>query len=72
MTDSIFSRNTGKYDRIQVNQEKNASDSNKKTGASLSRGDYVKSESIKFEDVPIVSPNGDILVEKISFEVTHS
>lgn len=29
----------------------------------------VKSENIRFEDVPIISPNGDILIEKMSFEI---
>jgi ATP-binding cassette subfamily D (ALD) protein 3 len=28
-----------------------------------------KAEFIKFEDVPIVSPTGDVLVEKISFDI---
>eukprot|EP00331_Platyophrya_macrostoma_P008452 CAMPEP_0176430530 /NCGR_PEP_ID=MMETSP0127-20121128/14306_1 /TAXON_ID=938130 /ORGANISM="Platyophrya macrostoma, Strain WH" /LENGTH=648 /DNA_ID=CAMNT_0017812433 /DNA_START=116 /DNA_END=2062 /DNA_ORIENTATION=- len=62
--------NAGRYDRIQVNQDKDGG-SNKKSSVGLARGEYVGSESIKFEDVPIVSPNGDILVEKISFEITR-
>lgn len=33
------------------------------------RGTLVESESIEFTDVPIISPNGDILVEKLSFTV---
>jgi len=33
------------------------------------RGSLLEEDIVKFEDVPIVSPNGDILVEKISFEV---
>jgi len=32
-------------------------------------GQIVPSETIKFEDVPIVSPNGDTLVKSINFEV---
>lgn len=37
------------------------------------RGTSVQSENIEFIDVPIVSPNGDILVEKLNFSVrpTH-
>ncbi|MFN7881099.1 MAG: ATP-binding cassette domain-containing protein [bacterium] len=27
------------------------------------------SDNLKFEDVPILSPNGDILVEKMNFEI---
>jgi ATP-binding cassette subfamily D (ALD) protein 3 len=34
------------------------------------RGTYVKSdEFIRFENVPIVAPNGDVLVERLSFEI---
>ena len=33
------------------------------------RGELVEGEDIKFEDVPIVSPNGDILVEALSFHI---
>jgi ABC-type uncharacterized transport system fused permease/ATPase subunit len=33
------------------------------------RGQLIEADHIKFQDVPIVSPNGDILVSKISFEV---
>ena len=33
------------------------------------RGTAVESEDIEFKDVPIVSPNGDVLVEKLSFTV---
>lgn len=29
----------------------------------------IESENIKFEDVPIISPNGDILIEKMNFEI---
>lgn len=33
------------------------------------RGQIVQSENIEFEDVPIVSPNGDVLVPKLTFHV---
>ena len=33
------------------------------------RGTTIESSSIEFTDVPIVSPNGDILVEKLNFSV---
>lgn len=33
------------------------------------RGQEIEGEYIKFDKVPIVSPNGDILVKSISFEV---
>ena len=34
------------------------------------RGEYLPSENIKFEGVPIISPNGDILIHGINFEVS--
>ncbi|KAI2012707.1 ATP-binding cassette long-chain fatty acid transporter pxa2 [Ophidiomyces ophidiicola] len=33
------------------------------------RGTISESESIEFTDVPIISPNGDVLIEKLSFTV---
>lgn len=33
------------------------------------QGKIVKSDNMKFEDVPILSPNGDVLVKKMSFEI---
>jgi ATP-binding cassette subfamily D (ALD) protein 2 len=33
------------------------------------RGLVEEGDFVKFEDVPIVSPNGDVLVEKLSFEI---
>jgi ABC-type uncharacterized transport system fused permease/ATPase subunit len=33
------------------------------------RGEIFESEEIEFENVPIVTPNGDILVRSLSFKV---
>lgn len=33
------------------------------------RGDLIESEDIEFVDVPVVSPNGDVLVRKLNFSV---
>jgi len=33
------------------------------------RGTYELCDFIRFEDVPIVTPNGDVLVEKLNFEI---
>lgn len=39
--------------------------------ASMSnKGLIVRSDKIIFEDVPIFSPNGDILIEKMNFEIS--
>jgi len=32
-------------------------------------GNLIIGDDIKFEDVPILSPNGDVLVEKMNFEI---
>ncbi|RHZ52038.1 ATP-binding cassette long-chain fatty acid transporter PXA2 [Aspergillus thermomutatus] len=47
-----------------------SSASTKENAAILSgRGEVEESDSIEFKDVPIVSPNGDVLVRKLSFTV---
>jgi ATP-binding cassette subfamily D (ALD) long-chain fatty acid import protein len=33
------------------------------------RGRIIESENIEFTDIPIISPNGDVLVEKLTFHV---
>jgi len=33
------------------------------------RGQVLEAEDIQFENVPIVTPNGDILVQSLSFHV---
>ena len=33
------------------------------------RGKIVESQNIEFDNVPIVSPNGDVLVPKLTFHV---
>ncbi|KAL0581115.1 ATP-binding cassette long-chain fatty acid transporter pxa2 [Marasmius crinis-equi] len=35
------------------------------------RGNVILSEDIEFENVPIVTPNGDILVRSLSFRIKH-
>ena len=52
----------GTYKRDQVENSQNLN--------MLSRGEFVSAKFIKFEDVPIVAPNGDILVDKMNFTVT--
>jgi len=56
----------GKYNRALVKNADKTFDISDHT----KRGEIILSGNIKFEDVPIISPNGDILVEGINFEVT--
>ena len=37
----------------------------------MNKGEIVDSENIKFEDVPIYTPNRDLLIEKLTFEVFY-
>lgn len=55
----------GKYQKNLVSSV--STDSNEKT--LQGRGEIVQSENIEFVDVPIVSPNGDVLVPKLTFHV---
>jgi len=52
----------GRYERQMVK-------SNAKLDLTSQKGIAVESDIIKFENVPIVSPNGDILIANMSFEV---
>lgn len=66
----------GKYQRIMLADSKDKSENEihkmKPSTVSLQQGVVVESESIIFEDVPIVSPNGDTLSSNMSFEVRLS
>ena len=33
------------------------------------KGEIVVGQNLSFENVPIISPNGDVLVEKMSFKI---
>ena len=55
---------TGNYTRNTV-----ASGQGKGNLNMLQRGKFVEAKYIKFESVPIVSPNGDVLVENMNFQV---
>lgn len=60
----------GKYVRVQVDQGNNATANKTKSSLNeMNKGEIVDSKNIKFEDVPLLTPNGDCLVEKINFEI---
>ena len=62
----------GKYKRVMVSQnETDPSQVNHDATVASVRGgaQIIKSENIQFKDVPILSPNGDVLVEKMNFEI---
>lgn len=35
----------------------------------MTKGQFLEAKYIKFEDVPIIAPNGDVLVEKMNFTI---
>ena len=58
------------------NEEDNSSTSSSKTLIQQlnvkqnQQGEYIiKDHVIRFEDVPVITPNGDVLIPKLSFEV---
>ncbi|ELT92932.1 hypothetical protein CAPTEDRAFT_164747 [Capitella teleta] len=58
--------NKGKYERTMVNHD----DSKQKTSHKPGDGKMLeKDHLIRFENVPLVTPNGDVLVDELNFEV---
>uniref|UniRef100_A0A8V5H9A2 Uncharacterized protein n=1 Tax=Melopsittacus undulatus TaxID=13146 RepID=A0A8V5H9A2_MELUD len=61
--------NGGKYQRTMVSQEK---DTDKKPALPLipGSGEIINTDNlIKFDHVPLVTPNGDVLIQDLNFEV---
>ena len=58
---------TGNYVRTQMEGQQKG----KQNLDMLARGKFQESKSIKFESVPIVAPNGDVLVNNMNFEVKY-
>lgn len=61
----------GKYVRGQVNQSQSDKNAQKNKGSLLemNKGKIVEDKNIKFDDVPIFTPNGDCLIEKMNIEI---
>lgn len=69
MKDVLKDLEDEKYERVMVNSSEKDKLENIKTKLSMKQGRIVEDNFIKFEDVPITAPNGDVLVEKINFEI---
>ena len=71
MDDVLQDLKSGKFRRTQVTatQDGTATQEVLKLNDMTNKGKIIVSENMKFEDVPILSPNGDILVEKMNFEI---
>ncbi|XP_017329953.1 ATP-binding cassette sub-family D member 3a isoform X1 [Ictalurus punctatus] len=62
--------NTGKYERTMVSQSEKEADSLEKLNLVPGSGRIIFMDNvIKFEHTPLATPNGDILIKDLSFEV---
>jgi ATP-binding cassette subfamily D (ALD) protein 3 len=62
----LFDLDKGNYVRTSVVTEPRTGNLNM-----LDRGKFQEAQYIKFENVPIVSPNGDVLVESMNFQINN-
>jgi len=61
----------GRYKRVMVTQNNGKNAKNTEASASVRGGaKVIKSDNIVFIDVPILSPNGDVLIPKMNFEIS--
>ncbi|KAF8506877.1 adrenoleukodystrophy protein [Russula emetica] len=65
LLDTIQDTKGGKFEKALVSSANTEGNSKILKG----RGQIIPSEEIRFEDVPIVTPNGDVLVKSLSFFV---
>ncbi|KAI0001790.1 ABC transporter transmembrane region 2-domain-containing protein [Russula vinacea] len=65
LLDTIQDTKRGKFEKALVSSANTEENSKILKG----RGQIIASEEIRFEDVPIVTPNGDVLVKSLSFFV---
>jgi ATP-binding cassette subfamily D (ALD) long-chain fatty acid import protein len=66
LLDTIEDTKRGRFEKALVSSAHTEENSKILKG----RGKVVQSEEIRFENVPIVTPNGDVLVRNLSFAVT--
>jgi ATP-binding cassette subfamily D (ALD) long-chain fatty acid import protein len=65
LLDTIEDTKQGKFEKALVSSASTEENSKILKG----RGKVILSEEIRFENVPIVTPNGDVLVKSLSFSV---
>ncbi len=61
----------GKYVRVQVNSSQNDKKELKESLNDMNKGTIIESKNIRFEDVPIFTPNGDCLIQAMNIEVRN-
>ncbi|XP_061778467.1 ATP-binding cassette sub-family D member 3-like, partial [Nerophis ophidion] len=63
--------NAGKYERTMVTQQENESDTTEKNILVPGNGQIINRDNIiKFDHTPLATPNGDILIRDLTFEVS--
>ncbi|KAG5648252.1 hypothetical protein DXG03_006210 [Asterophora parasitica] len=67
LLDTMKDVRKGKFDKALVSSATIGENAHVLRG----HGQVIESEDIQFENVPIVTPNGDVLVKSLSFQVKH-
>ncbi|XP_068437955.1 ATP-binding cassette sub-family D member 3a isoform X1 [Clinocottus analis] len=63
--------NAGKYERTMVSQQENVSNAAEKLVLVPGSGEIINRDNlIKFDHAPLATPNGDILIKDLTFEVS--
>ena len=65
LLDTMHDTKNGKFEKALVSSASTEENSKILKG----RGNIIESEEIRFENVPIVTPNGDVLIKSLSFFV---
>jgi ATP-binding cassette, subfamily D (ALD), peroxisomal long-chain fatty acid import protein len=65
LLDTIEDTKRGRFEKALVSSASTEENSKLLKG----RGRVIQSEEIRFENVPIITPNGDVLVKSLSFFV---
>lgn len=70
MDEVLGDLSAGRYKRVMVNANEDTNNQNQVGfGSTKGSAQIIKSDNISFKDVPILSPNGDILIPKMSFDI---
>jgi ABC-type uncharacterized transport system fused permease/ATPase subunit len=68
MDEVLSDLSQGRYKRVMVNASEEKLNQIA-VGSTKGSAQIVRSDNISFKDVPILSPNGDVLVPQMSFEI---
>ena len=69
MDEVLSDLSNNRYKRVMVSQDEQNQGAKELVQSVRGGAKITKSENIVFKEVPILSPNGDVLVEKMSFRI---